>query len=376
MLLLAEDGIDITTIGNVVLTANKFVIDTVEPIELNSYDIILSSTGSIVLDAGTTFGLVAQDAITIDANAGMTVSVTGGDLLLDVEDCFVVDATDCITLTSGTTVVINSADTQINTVVFGVTSSSTGSINTNGLFTINANVGMDTIVTGVYDVQTTGDITLDSSTGDINIGSDANNGAINIGNNSTRTITIGEASSTIDVLGNSLTLGNTGATIEALGNTTVYGNFTVFGDSVEINAAEVTVDDNNIVLNGISSPTDTNANGGGITLKGNTDKTIIYDKDCPNVGTTGSWSFNQNINIDDTLGYYIDCGLALDQTRLALDATGDDDGIYFNGPSSISAPVAKDLRMTAVIDGSRSGIEIQQYDGSTWKRIWRVRGKV
>jgi hypothetical protein len=360
----------------VVLTANKFVIDTVEPIELNSYDIILSSTGSIVLDAGTTFGLVAQDAITIDANAGMTVSVTGGDLLLDVEDCFVVDATDCITLTSGTTVVINSADTQINTVVFGVTSSSTGSINTNGLFTINANVGMDTIVTGVYDVQTTGDITLDSSTGDINIGSDANNGAINIGNNSTRTITIGEASSTIDVLGNSLTLGNTGATIEALGNTTVYGNFTVFGDSVEINAAEVTVDDNNIVLNGISSPTDTNANGGGITLKGNTDKTIIYDKDCPNVGTTGSWSFNQNINIDDTLGYYIDCGLALDQTRLALDATGDDDGIYFNGPSSISAPVAKDLRMTAVIDGSRSGIEIQQYDGSTWKRIWRVRGKV
>ena len=42
------------------------------------------------------------------------------------------------------------------------------------------------------------------------------------------------------------------------------------------------------------SPTDANADGGGIILKGTTDKTIVWEND------TDSWNFNQNIETTTT----------------------------------------------------------------------------
>ena len=42
------------------------------------------------------------------------------------------------------------------------------------------------------------------------------------------------------------------------------------------------------------SPTDANADGGGIILKGTTDKTILWEND------TDSWNFNQNIETSTT----------------------------------------------------------------------------
>ena len=51
----------------------------------------------------------------------------------------------------------------------------------------------------------------------------------------------------------------------------------------------MSVDDINITLGDTASPTDTTANGGGITLKGTTDKTINW------VQNTGYWTFNQPV---------------------------------------------------------------------------------
>ena len=72
---------------------------------------------------------------------------------------------------------------------------------------------------------------------------------------------------------------------------TVGGNLTVNGTVSTINSTTVTVDDKNIELGSTDSPTDTTADGGGITLKGDTDKTINW------VNATDSWTFNQSINI-------------------------------------------------------------------------------
>ena len=57
---------------------------------------------------------------------------------------------------------------------------------------------------------------------------------------------------------------------------------------------QLTVDDKNIELGSTASPTDTTADGGGITLKGTTDKTILFEND------TDSWNFNQNIETSTT----------------------------------------------------------------------------
>ena len=74
-------------------------------------------------------------------------------------------------------------------------------------------------------------------------------------------------------------------------NLTVGGDLTVNGTMTTINTATMTVDDNNIEINAVASPSDANCDGGGITLKGTTDKTISW------ANSTDSWQYNQGINI-------------------------------------------------------------------------------
>ena len=82
--------------------------------------------------------------------------------------------------------------------------------------------------------------------------------------------------------------------ITIAGNLTVTGNNTVNGTTTTINSTTLTVDDKNIELGSTASPTDSTADGGGITLKGTTDKTILWEND------TDSWNFNQNIETSTT----------------------------------------------------------------------------
>ena len=70
-------------------------------------------------------------------------------------------------------------------------------------------------------------------------------------------------------------------------NITITGNLTVNGATTTVNSTTVTVDDKNIELGSTASPSDTTADGGGITLKGTTDKTIAWEND------TNQWNVNQ-----------------------------------------------------------------------------------
>jgi len=75
------------------------------------------------------------------------------------------------------------------------------------------------------------------------------------------------------------------------GNLDVTGNLTVDGTLTAINSTTVTVDDKNIELGSTASPTDATADGGGITLKGTTDKSIVWDN------ATDNWTLNQDVNV-------------------------------------------------------------------------------
>ena len=72
---------------------------------------------------------------------------------------------------------------------------------------------------------------------------------------------------------------------------TLSGDLTVNGTTTTINSTTLTVDDKNIELGSVSSPSDTTADGGGITLKGATDKTITW------IDSADSWTFNQSVTI-------------------------------------------------------------------------------
>ena len=70
---------------------------------------------------------------------------------------------------------------------------------------------------------------------------------------------------------------------------TLSGNLTVNGTTTTINSTTLAVDDKNIELGTVDTPSDTTADGGGITLKGATDKTITW------ANSTDTWDFNQGI---------------------------------------------------------------------------------
>jgi len=67
---------------------------------------------------------------------------------------------------------------------------------------------------------------------------------------------------------------------------TIGGDLIINGTTTTINSVTLTVDDKNIELGSTASPTDVTADGGGITLKGTTDKTFNY------VNSTGLWTAN------------------------------------------------------------------------------------
>jgi hypothetical protein len=94
------------------------------------------------------------------------------------------------------------------------------------------------------------------------------------------------------------------------GAVTIGGNLTVSGTTTTIDATTITVADKNIELGKVASPTDITADGGGITIKGATDKTIIWDSASTN------WTSSEHWNIATNKSYKINNVAVLTSTAL------------------------------------------------------------
>ena len=88
-----------------------------------------------------------------------------------------------------------------------------------------------------------------------------------------------------------ITAGGTQAFVVAATGVTVPGNLTVQGTTTTIDSTTLTVEDKNIEIGKVGTPTDTTADGGGITLKGSTDHTITW------VNGSSSWDFSEHVNL-------------------------------------------------------------------------------
>jgi hypothetical protein len=75
------------------------------------------------------------------------------------------------------------------------------------------------------------------------------------------------------------------------GNVTVGGDLIVNGTTTTVNSTTITVDDKNLELGSVASPDNTTADGGGITLKGTTDKTFNW------VNATSAWTSSEDLNL-------------------------------------------------------------------------------
>ena len=143
-----------------------------------------------------------------------------------------------------------------------------------------------------------------------------------------------EWASNIDVPG---TLDVTGAaTFDS--SVTIAGDLTVNGTTTNINTQNLVVEDKNIILADVATPTDVTADGGGITLKGATDKTINW------VDATDAWTLSEHVNIASGKEYRIDGTKVLDATSLGssvlITSANITDGTIVDGDINSSAAIA------------------------------------
>ena len=143
-------------------------------------------------------------------------------------------------------------------------------------------------------------------------------------------------------------------------------DLTVNGTTTTINTTNLDVEDKNITLGKVSSPSDTTADGGGLTLKGATDKTFNW------VNSTDSWTSSESIataagkTISDGIGDLrsipanaqssAHVGVATDAGKAIYISTG---GVTFNN-SVFSAGDA-----VTIINNSGSDQTITQGSGVT-----------
>ena len=80
-------------------------------------------------------------------------------------------------------------------------------------------------------------------------------------------------------------------TISSAGLVTIPGDLTVSGTTTTINTTNLDVEDKNITLGKVTTPSDTTADGGGLTLKGATDKTFNW------LDATDSWTSSEHISV-------------------------------------------------------------------------------
>ena len=149
-------------------------------------------------------------------------------------------------------------------------------------------------------------------------------------------------------------------------NLTIVGNLVVQGTTTTISSSTIDVADKNIELGKVSSPTDTTANGGGLTLKGSTDHTFNW------LNATDSWTSSEHLELVASKNFRIDGAVVLSKTGLGSTVlassltsvgtitsgvwSGTDIGVAHGGTGASNASQARTNLGVAI------GTNVQAYD--------------
>jgi hypothetical protein len=262
---------------------------------------ISTTTGTLTLANSSTLATSGGFSTTLTATATTTLTLptTGTLATLAGTETFTNKTLTSPTMTTPTLGVASA--TSINKVAFtapatsatltiadGTTLSTAGSVTHAGAFsqsfTATANTAITLPTTGTLatlagsETFTNKTLTSPSITTSLTTASTS----FDLLNTTATTLNIGGAATTLSIGA------ATGTATINNANVVITGNLTVNGTTTTVNSTTLTVDDINIELGSVASPTDITANGGGITLKGATDKTISWSS----VGWTSSEDFN------------------------------------------------------------------------------------
>lgn len=277
-------------------TAASGTVASVAAVSIDNPTYAASNTGVTITNAATLYvdaAPVAGTNVTIGSAFALWVAsgwtYTAGGLLSNVLDGS----------SSGATQTLGSNITSGSLTVLGSQAAAT--------FTLGGTAGTGTITLG----RSTAAQTVEIATGAT---ANATTKTVNIGAN-------GVSGSTTNVNIGSAVVGALGTTTIHSPTTIIKGNLQVDGTTTTVNSTTISVDDKNIELGAVTTPTDTTADGGGLTVLGATNKTWNW------VNATDSWTSNKNIDIASTMSYKIAGNIVLTATSLA-DAVIIDGGTY------------------------------------------------
>lgn len=340
-------GDTFTVVGGIGLTSVASATDTLT-LNLDNTEVTGGSYGSAT--AVSTFTVDAQGRLTAAGTATIAIAASAvTDFNEAAQDAVGgILGTGLIYSDSTNAIGVNSGE-MINKVMEGVSGNSYGIIgNSTYLYTVNSNGYHKEIELDIEAVEgqlfTDGFITAESAstltnktlTGPIVSGLTVSDSSIIFEGATTdafetivtvtdptadRTITLPDATGTIALTGDKLSIfaatssselagiisDETGTGALVFANTptlvtpnigaatgtslTLSGDLTVNGTTTTINSTTVTVDDKNLELGSSVSPSDAGADGGGITLKGTTDKTFNW------VDATDAWTSSENLDL-------------------------------------------------------------------------------
>lgn len=177
--------------------------------------------------------------------------------------------------------------TYVDTVVAGATPTGVAYLNANNTFgsaytnTFNGTVNLE----GAFQID---GVAVNTSAAELNVLDSVTAGTV-----SADKAVVADSSKNVNFGAG----GVTAATVTTTGNGSIGGNLTITGDltvngtTSTINSTTVSVDDKNITLGATATPSDATSDGGGITLRGTTDKTFNW------VNATGAWTASEHVDL-------------------------------------------------------------------------------
>lgn len=208
---------------------------------------------------------VASQAVNIYGDSGVTsLAVTpagGGSFTIS-------GGTGLSAAATSSTLTINLDNTAVTAGSYGAANTvATFTVDAQGRLTAAGNTAISITGSQVSDLGTAAVTSITGTSNEITVsgtGSGPYTGAITIG------------------LPDDVTIGNT---------LTVTGDLIVNGNTTTLNTGTLVVEDKNIVLANTGSPSNTTANGAGITILGTTDKTLNW------VESTTAWTSSENVDL-------------------------------------------------------------------------------
>jgi len=142
-------------------------------------------------------------------------------------------------------------------------------------------------------------------------------------------------------------------------NLTLSGDLQVNGTTTTINTTILQVEDKNIEIGKVASPSDTTADGGGWSLLGSTTKTFNW------VNSTDAWTSSEHVHLGDDKRLFLGTGLDLqiyhdgNHSRIADTGTGK---LYFTTSAALFGNAAANESLAEFTENGSCSL---RYDNST-----------